>query len=65
MTGFEFVAAIIGIFFAVGIAVGVLLVVALPQFRRSRQVRRYMNAGDWREPPALDEDEKPPRWPGG
>lgn len=65
MTGFGLVAAVIGIFFAVGIAVGVLLVIALPQLRRYRQARKYMNGADLKEQPALDEDEGPPRWPGG
>ena len=64
MSGFELVAGVIGIFFTVGIAVGVLLVIALPGLRRNRQARKYMN-GDWKEPPAFDEDEGPPRWPGG
>jgi hypothetical protein len=65
MSGFELVAAIIGIFFAVGIVVGVVLVTALPQSRRHRNVRRSMGGGDWRKSPALGEDDKPPRWPGG
>jgi hypothetical protein len=65
MNGFELVAGVIGIFFAVGIAVGVLLVAALPQFRRHRDVRRSMNGGDWHKPPALGEEDEPPRWPGG
>jgi hypothetical protein len=66
MSGFELVAGVIGIFFAVGIAVGVLLVIALPQFRRHRNARKYkyMDGGDWQEPPALGEDDKPPPWPG-
>jgi hypothetical protein len=67
MSGFELVAGVIGIFFAVGIAVGVLVVIALPQLRRSRRGRRYMNGGGWQEPPrppAPRDDDKPPRWPG-
>ena len=73
MTGFELVASVIGIFFIVGIAVGVLLVIALPSLRfiwramlrRLRYGRRYMDGGDWRElPPPRDGGEKPPRWPG-
>ncbi len=66
MTGFELIAGIIGIFFIVGIAVGVLLVVALPQLRRRRSGVRYLKGGDWQEPPSLgrDDDDKPPRWPG-
>jgi hypothetical protein len=72
MSGFELVAGVIGIFFVVGIAVGVLVVIALPQLRRGRRGRRYMNdsrrymsGGGWQEPPARrDDDERPPRWPG-
>ena len=33
MRGFEIVAIVIGFFFAIGIAVGVLLVIALPLLR--------------------------------
>jgi hypothetical protein len=65
MTGFELVAGVMGIFFIVGFAAGVLLVIALPQLRRYRRARKYMNRGDWREPPPADEDEGPPRWPDG
>jgi hypothetical protein len=70
MRGFEVVAVVIGLFFAIGIAVGMLLVVALPLLRsmhqRRRDERRYMDGGDWRElPPPRDDDGKPPRWPGG
>jgi hypothetical protein len=65
MTGFELVAGVIGIFFVVGFAVGVLLVIALPQLHRYRRARKYVKRGDWKEPPALDEDEGPPRWPDG
>jgi hypothetical protein len=71
MSGFELVAGVIGIFFVVGIAVGVLVVIALPQLRPGRRRRyvndgrRYMNRGGWQEPPAgRDDDGKPPRWPG-
>jgi MFS superfamily sulfate permease-like transporter len=69
MRGFEIVAVVIGVFFAVGIVVGVLLVVALPllrsMFRNLRSGRRYMDGDDWRELPPREDDEKPPRWPGG
>jgi hypothetical protein len=64
MTGFELVAGVIGIFFVVGLVVGVLLVISLPQLRRYRRARKYMKGGDWKEPPAPDEDEGP-RWPDG
>jgi hypothetical protein len=64
MSGFELVAIIIGIFFAIGIAVGVLIVIALPPIRHYFRARRYMSGGDWQEPSALDDDGDPPRWPG-
>ncbi len=66
MRGFEIVAVVIGVFFVVGIVAGMLLVVALPMLRHLRRGRRYMDGGDWRElPPTHEDDEKPPRWPGG
>ena len=58
MTGFELVAGVIGIFFAAGIVMGLLIVAVL---RRLRD-RRDMHSGDWREP--RYHDELPPRWPG-
>jgi hypothetical protein len=68
MRGFEVVAVVIGLFFAIGIAVGMLLVVALPllksMLRQRREQRRYMDGGDWRELPPREDDDKPPRWPG-
>ena len=68
MRDFEVVAVVIGLFFGIGIAVGMLLVVALPplksMLRRRREARRYMDGGDWRELPPRDEDEGPPPWPG-
>jgi hypothetical protein len=68
MRDFEVVAVVIGLFFGIGIAVGMLLVVALPplksMLRRRREARRYMDGGDWRELPPRDEDEAPPPWPG-
>lgn len=65
MTPFETGAVIVAVFLAIGITVGVLIVVALPQVRYYRNARRYMNGGDWEEPPSLDEDGNPPRWPEG
>lgn len=76
MTAFEAVAAVIVAFFGFGIVMGVLIVVALPVFRRYSQERRrmrmrsnrrrYLDRGDWREPPSdRDGERKPPRWPGG
>jgi hypothetical protein len=69
MRGFEVVAVVIGLFFAIGIAVGMLLVVALPllksMLRQRGEERRYMHGDDWRElPPPREDDGKPPRWPG-
>ena len=69
MRGFEVVTIVIGVFFAIGIAVGMLLVIALPLLRpihqRRRGRRRYMDRGDWPElPPPHEDDGKPPRWPG-
>jgi uncharacterized membrane protein YciS (DUF1049 family) len=40
MSGFELVAALIGILFVVGMAVGVLVVIVLPLSLRSRRGRR-------------------------
>jgi len=68
MRGFEVVSVVIGLFFAIGIAVGMLLVVALPllrsMLRQRREERRYMEGGDWRELPPSSDDDRPPRWPG-
>ena len=68
MSGFELVAGVIGIFFVAGIAVGVLVVIALPQLRRIWRGWRgggYMNGGGWQQPPAgRGDDERRPRWPG-
>ena len=64
MSGFALVAGVIGIFFAVGIVVGVLIVIGLPQIRHYRRMRKYMKDGHWHEPPSLDDDNGPPRWPG-
>jgi hypothetical protein len=70
VSGFELVAIVIGVFFVVGIAVGMLLVVALPVLQSPRRFRSddrsYTVDGYWREPRPLRPDgEKPPRWPGG
>ena len=62
MSPFEVVAVVIAAFFGFGIAMGVLIVVALPRRRRRP---RYLEKGKWEEPPTpLGEDGKPPRWPG-
>ena len=65
MSGFELVAGVIAIFFVTGLVMGVLIVAVLPRWLgRRRAGRRYMNGGDWREPPRRDDDRRPPRWPG-
>ena len=68
MGGFELVAGVIGIFFVAGIGVGVLLVIALPLFRRGGRGGRggggHRNQDDWREPPRPGDYGGPPRWPG-
>ena len=62
MSPFETVGTIIAVFFVFGVAMGVLIVVALPRRRRSR----YLDGGRWEEPPTVpDDDRQPPRWPGG
>lgn len=50
MTGFNLAAGLLGIFFAAGIAVGLLAVIAAPWLGR--------------RPPAPRDDDKPPRWRG-
>jgi hypothetical protein len=68
MRGFEIIAIVIGIFFVIGIAVGVQLVITLPllqsvlRIRRNR--RRYKNGGDWWKVPSDYGNRRPPRWPG-
>ena len=68
MRSFEIIAIVIGIFFAIGIVVGMLLVITLPliqaMFRNRRNRRRYMDRGNWSKLPPSD-DGRPPRWPGG
>jgi hypothetical protein len=71
MRGFEIMATVIGVFFVIGIAVGMLLVISLPLLRgmlwNRRNRPRYMNDGGtwWKQPPRNDHDRRPPRWPGG
>jgi hypothetical protein len=70
MRGFEIIAIVIGVFFAMGIAVGMLLVITLPLLqsvlRTRRNRRRYTEGGNWwKMPPRDDDDRRPPRWPGG
>jgi hypothetical protein len=57
----EVVAAVIIIFFGLGIAMGVLIVVALPHRRGSK----YLHDCKRDEPPTPPEDDdKAPWWPG-
>jgi len=64
VTRFELVASVIVIFFVVGIALGVLVITAIPGGRRHNG-RGYADGGDWPEPPrSTDYQRKPPRWPG-
>jgi len=73
VSGFELVAIVIGVFFVAGIAVGVLLVMALPILRATfrslfwpyRDYRRHLDDGAWRGLPRRDDDEKPPWWHAG
>jgi uncharacterized membrane protein YciS (DUF1049 family) len=69
MRGFEIIAIVIGVFFAIGIAVGMLLVIALPLLRSAlrtrRNRRRYKNGGDWWKLSPDNAVRRPPRWPGG
>jgi hypothetical protein len=69
MRGFEITAIVIGVFFVIGIAVGVQLVITLPLLqsvlRTRRNRRRYKNGGDWWKVSTDDGGRRPPRWPGG
>ena len=71
MNGFDIIAIVIGVFFAIGIGVGMLLVIALPLLRamllNRRNRRRYMDGGgNWRKQSPRDGDDwRPSRWPGG
>jgi hypothetical protein len=69
MRGFETIAIVIGVFFVIGIAVGMLLIVSLPLLRgmlRNRRNRRgYKKGGNWWKLQPEDDDRQPPRWPGG
>ena len=71
MNGFDIIAIVIGVFFAIGIAVGMLLVVALPLLRamllNRRNRRRYTDGGGnwWKQSPRDCDDRRPSRWPGG
>lgn len=62
MTSFELEALIVMTFIAIGIAVGVLIVIALPQIRYYRNARRYVERGGREELPPPPEDEEKPPW---
>jgi hypothetical protein len=68
MRGFEIIAIVIVVFFVIGIAVGMLSVIALPLLRAvlrtRRNRRRYRNGGDWWKL-STDDVRRPSRWPGG
>ena len=51
MTAFEIGAAIVAVSLAIGIVVGVLVVIALPQIRYYRRARRYLDHGGWEDLP--------------
>jgi hypothetical protein len=63
MTAFEIGVVIALIFLAIGIAVGVLIVVVLPQLRYYRHARRYLDDRVREQLPPRDDDDWPPRWP--
>ena len=65
MTDFEIGALIVAIALAIGITVGVLIVIALPQIRYYKKARRYLDHGGWEELPPREDDEKPPWWQDG
>ena len=69
MRSFEIVAIVIGIFFAIGIVVGMLLVITLPLLRAllrgRRNRRRHIDGGNWWKSHPGDDDRRPPPWPGG
>jgi hypothetical protein len=65
MTYFEIGAAIVAVSLAIGITVGVLIVIALPQIRYYRRARRYLDHSGREELPPREDDEKPPWWQDG
>jgi hypothetical protein len=62
-----FAAAVVSAFFAIGIAVGVVGVIALGAIRAHRGIRDQAPAARSyaRRPGPDEEDDGPPRWPGG
>jgi hypothetical protein len=65
MTAFEIGAAIVAVSLTIGMVLGVLIVIALPQIRYYRKARRYLDHGGWEELPPREDDEKPPWWQDG
>lgn len=70
MSGVELVLGVVVAFFVIGIAVGVIVVIAMSALRddRTRGFRRGGDqpGADWAEPPGPgDDDDGYPRWPGG
>jgi len=59
MNFFELAAGVVGALFLAAIVVGFLIVEVLPGGGRKRM------DGNWPEPPPRDDDDGPPRWPGG
>jgi hypothetical protein len=61
--GFEVVASVIAAFFAIGIGVGVLLVIALPALSRRRGTRDIVREDDYRHlyglPPGYGDHDGP------
>jgi hypothetical protein len=64
MTSLEIGAAIAAIFLGIGIVVGVLIVIVLPQLRHYHHARRYLDDRMREELPSHDGGAWPPRWPG-
>jgi hypothetical protein len=61
----EEAALVVAVFFGVGIAMGVFLVMAMPALRQRRYVRRPPPDEAWPLPPAPPGADGGPRWPGG
>ncbi|MGH3279376.1 MAG: hypothetical protein ACRDNW_09580 [Trebonia sp.] len=61
MTSFEIVAIVLTVFLGFGIITGVLIVSVVPR----RRAYEYLEDRDPQRPVPPEDDEKPPRWPGG
>lgn len=67
MSGFELVAGVVAVFFAIGIVTGVFAVIALSAMRRGRVPRRpdHEDRSYWEDRLGPDDsDGTPPPWPG-